>query len=271
MNIHKLLILLITLGLLLLAVPVLGADLTIIAPYYGTENNTYIDNQYGLELKDSSPMKGMYIQSIDFKKYQWNLFIYQTDDINYSDISGVNFIYDRYFGSDESGKYVFGVGMNYLDINMAGSQIPTAMGPLDGFDMDLAVSSLYLRFGKYVNLGQTSDPVHLTILPWIGGELDHSRGTGLVDFPGPGSVGFQINDDQYSWIAGINFRLTIYHFIDIEAKHMITYNHDQCYNKSTALVNLFFSRNLGLSYRYNIQEDSMGKDSYGLWGIVFMY
>lgn len=92
MNFFKQLV--IIMFLFLFAVPAFGSDFTIVTPYLGTENNTYIDNQYGIELNDSQLIKGLYVQRINPEKYQWNAFLYQTPDINYSNLWGINFIYD---------------------------------------------------------------------------------------------------------------------------------------------------------------------------------
>lgn len=269
MTIFKQLLLGLACSFLLAVNPVSAENLTIVTPYCGTEYNTYAHDQYGLVMKDSAPIQGLYIQSIDSAHYQWNLFLYQSSDINQSDLQGFNFIYDRYFGSDESGKNVLGIGMNYLKMEMEAEDLLTSAGPLEGINMDLSVTSLYLRFGRYFNFGQ--DPVRCSILPWIGGELDRSRGSGLVDFPGPGSMGFPMNDDQFSWIAGVNFKASFSYFLQVEAKHSLTYHGSDFFDRSSAMVNLFFTRNLGLSYRYNVQETSTGKDRYIMGGMAFLF
>jgi hypothetical protein len=249
--------------------PVLAEDFKIITPYGGMEENTYQNNQYGLNLKDSQAMKGLYLQSIDTEKYQWNLFIYQTENINYADLSGVNFIYDYYFGKDTNVKNVIGIGVNYLQLDLAGKNIPTSAGSLDGFNLDQDTASLYLRIGKYYSHGQAN--LNLTLMPWIGGQLDHSEGDGLVDLPGPGSIAFKVNEDHYSWIAGLNLKTSFYHFLQLEAKHTITFNHDDYFHKNTAMVNIFLNKNWGLSYRYNYQETAAGNDSYRILGLAALF
>ena len=61
MKFGKQLLLLLALGLLI-NTPVLGAEVRVLAPYFGTEENTYTDDTYGLDLRDSGPMKGLYFQ-----------------------------------------------------------------------------------------------------------------------------------------------------------------------------------------------------------------
>lgn len=259
--------LVIVFALFLFAVPAFGADFTIVTPYLGTENNTYIDDQYGIEFNDSQPTKGLFIQSINPEKYQWNVFLYQTPEINYSRLWGINFIYDRYFGGDA--KNVIGVGANYFEMTLAGEDISTPEGNLDAMNMNLTIFSPYIRVGKYFGFGQKQ--LRWTLLPWIGGQMDISRGSGLIDFPGPGSAPFNINDNQFSWIAGVNLKVDFSHYLQLELKRSVAYHSDQFFNKSSAMMNLFMSRNIGLSYRYNYNETTMGKDSYTMFGMAIVF
>lgn len=256
-------------GLLFWGKPGLAADFTIVTPYWGIEENTLINEDYGLELEDTEPMKGLYIQSIDTKKYQWNLFCYRTNDINYSDLWGFNFTYDRYFGVHDNVKNLIGVGINYSKIDMAGEDVPASRGNLDSFNMDLTNTSYYLRVGRSYDFGR--DKLRYSILPWVGGQWDRSEGSGTADFPGPRLAGFQIGEDSESWIAGVNFKATIFHFIQVEAKHSVTYHEDDLFNRSSFMVNFLLSKNVGLSYRYNHQEMPMGEDNYSMIGLTVFF
>lgn len=254
MNFQKQLVL-VTTFCLLFTTPVFGADLTIITPYWGTEDNTF--DQYGLKLSDSQTTKGLFIQSINPETYQWNVFIYQTENINYSDLWGVNFIYDLYLGADPKTKNVIGIGMNYFEMDLEGE---------DSLNLDLTIFSPYLRIGKYYNFGK--DKLHCTLLPWIGGQLDHSRV--LVD-PSPRAATFKIDDDQYFWIAGLNLKVNFSHYLQLEAKRSVAYSRDYFLDKSSAMVNLFLTRNVGLSYRYNYHETTAGEDSYNILGVAIVF
>jgi hypothetical protein len=266
MNYLKNLVMVIALSLGTISTPALGADLKIGTLYWGTEENTYRNETYGLEMNDSQPTNGVYYQMVDPEKYQWNLFIYRTEDINFSDLLGANFIYDHYFGVGEHAKNVIGIGANYLRMDLDGTGIETSMGTLDGFKLDQDILSLYVRLGRSYNYG--GDPCRFTVMPWAGGQLDLSRGTGLVDYPGPGSVSFQIDEGNYSWIGGINLKVDYRHFLQAEVKQSITYHDNTCYNKSSAMVNFFFTPKWGLSYRYNHLETATGEDSYNIFGIA---
>ena len=250
-------------------VRVSAGNITVIAPYYGTENNTYVNSEYGLNLEDSAAFKGLYLQSVNPEKHQWNLFLYRTDNINYSDLNGFNFICDYYFGKSHGSKNVAGVGMNYLKLDMKGEQVPTAGGPLDAFDLDMDICSFYARVGKYYNYDRGK--FNFRFMPWAGGQLNHSRGKGTVDYPGPGKASFKIDNNRYYWITGLNFKADYCHFLQFEAKHCITFDQNDFYHKTTVMVNVFLTRNLGLSYRYNHQETCAGKDSYNLFGIAAVF
>lgn len=248
-----------------LCTPVLAEKINIITPYFGTEENTYINEQYSLHMKDSQDTHGLYIQSIDPDQYQWNLFIYKTDDINHSNLLGANFIYDHYFGVNEQTKNALGFGLNYFQMDLAGKNI----GGLAGFDLSLDISSIYARIGRYYLFDRGN--FHSTMMPWIGGQLDQSRGDGRVDFPGPGAADFKIDDNQFSWIGGVNFKTTFNHFLQLDAKHSISYFDDNYFNKSSAMVNFFLTQKWGLSYRYNYLETSVGKDCYHIFGVAVVF
>ncbi|MGE5607586.1 MAG: hypothetical protein ACM3YE_18075 [Bacteroidota bacterium] len=239
--------------------PVLAADFAIITPYCGVEDNTYSNKEYGLEMTDSQPTKGLYFQSIDTEKFQWNLFVYRTEDINYSNLAGVNFMFDRYFGAGAKIKNLIGLGTNYLWMDPAEETIPA------NFQLEQEIFSLYLRIGRKYDYNPGG--VNCSFLPWIGGQLDQTRGT--VDPPGPNA--FKTDDDQCSWIAGINLKADFHNFLQLEAKHSIAHNKHDTLNKSSAMANLFFTKNLGLSYRYNYQQTTAGKDSYQLLGLAMLF
>lgn len=214
MNYLKNLTMAIALCLGMITAPVLAADLKIGTLYWGTEENTYRNEAYGVEMNDSQPTNGLYLQSINPEKYQWNLFVYRTQDINASDLLGANFIYDHYFGVDDHAKNVIGVGANYLQMDLDGTGILTSLGALDAFKLDQDITSLYVRIGRSYNYGENQ--LRFTVMPWAGGQWDQSRGKGLVDFPGPGSVRFEIDEDGYSWIGGVNLKADYHHFLQVE-------------------------------------------------------
>jgi hypothetical protein len=160
------------------------------------------------------------------------------------------------------------MGMNYLHLDLAGENIPTSTGVLNRFNLDQDTSSLYLRFGKYYSHNQA--PLGWSLMPWLGGQADYSKGDGLADPPGPVVKKFKINEDHYYWIAGLNFKADFRHFLQVEAKHTITFNNDDYFHKNSAMINLFLNPTWGFSYRYNDQETAAGKDNYQILGLAVL-
>jgi hypothetical protein len=250
--------------LLFVGTPVFGESFTIVTPYSGIEENTYVDKSNNLKLKDSQNTEGLYVQSIDPEKYQWNVFLYKTDNINYSDLSGFNFIYDRYFGTDSGVQNVAGIGANYLKMDLDGMRL----GPMGSFKMDQDILSLYLRIGRYYKYDL--DKLHFTVMPWVGGEWDHLQSSGSIDF-GRGAKTFENGEEQYSWLTGINLKMNFQHFLQLEVKPAVTYLNGECYWKKSAMVNVFLTKNLGISYRYDYHETSSGKDALSIFGVAVMF
>ena len=256
--------------LLLYITPALGEDFTIVTPYWGIEENTFVNEEFSLKLKDSQPIYGLFIQQINPEKYQWNLFLYRSENINYSDIQGLNFIYDHYFGVDTRNKKVVGLGLNYFQMDLSGENLPWGNRKLDGMEIDMQVFSPYVRVGKYYHFGE--DKLRGSILPWVGGQWDITRGTGRVDLQGPmKGINFELDDDQFSWLAGLNLRMNIHHFIQMELKHSVAYHSGDFSDKSSVAVNFFLSRQVALSYRYSYLETAVGKDSYNMVGVAVVF
>lgn len=154
-------------------------------------------------------------------------------------------------------------------MDLDGTNGLTASGSLDALEIEQNILSMYVRTGRYYNY--EPDKLHLTLMPWIGGQFDQSHGSGLVDFPGPGYTTFDIDEEQISWIAGVNFKINYHHFLQVEVKPSITYHDGEYFQKRSAMVNLFFTRNVGLSYRYNYHETSSGEDSYNIFGVAVTF
>lgn len=260
--------------LALLAAPVrplaaAPAGVTVVTPYLGVEKNIYRNRDYGLNLADSATMKGLYVQSVQPGRRQWNCFFYRTADINYSELSGVHAIYDHYFGRSEGRRNVAGIGANYLRLDGAGRQVPTATGILDGFSLSLDTLSLYARAGRNYDLDRAR--TRWSVMPWAGFQYDRTRGSGLVDFPGPGTAAFTVDSDRHYLITGLNLKAVIHHFLHLELKHNLTLDRDDTFHKTSAMANIFFTRHLGLSWRYNRQETTVGRDRYHLFGAAVVF
>ena len=240
-------------------------DIRIVAPYLGYVNNVYED--HGLNLDDSKLMKGLYFQWINPDRYQWNTFLYQASDINYSMLWGGHFIFDYYFGVQERGKFVVGTGIEYIRLDMdAGANLP----PLTNFELLNNIIVPYARFGRYFSFG--SDTLSVSLLPWAGIQPEWVKGDISFIPPGPPTP-YEEKIDEYDLygIAGINTSVSIFHFITVDAKYRGTFNADDYFSTVDSMVNVFFTRHWGLSYRFKYSETSSGSTSYHIGGIAYVF
>jgi hypothetical protein len=263
-------------GVILLIAIVLGStaakaaaqDIRIVVPYVGVITNEYEDSDKNLDLEDTGLLTGLYFQWVNPEKYQWNAFVYHSPDVNYSTIWGGHFIFDYYFAGDRLGKYVAGAGIELIRIDMdAGDNIM----PLQDFTLTNTVTVPYLRAGKYFLFGH--GPVGVSVLPWAGiqpefyaGDLEFS-----AVFGPPTPVKESFDDSDWYGIAGLNLKINLFRFLDIEGKYQGTFNGDDYRSTWSALVNVFLSRSLGLSYRFKYMETSSGSDLYHLAGAAFVF
>ncbi|MCX7788558.1 MAG: hypothetical protein N2442_12790 [Spirochaetes bacterium] len=256
--------------------------ITIVAPYMGWVTNTYENDSYKLNLEDSGFLSGMYLQSINPSLFQWNAFLYYSPDVNYSTLWGGHFIVDFYPIGDFLGKYLVGAGVEVIRIDMdAGNSIKVPAGPppatttLEGFNLTNTIIIPYARVGKYLVFGM--GPVQFSVLPWIGATYESVQGT--IKFtaqfsppPAPKtSIDTSFDDSAWYATAGINLKLTLFRFLDIEGKYQATFDGEVYHPSFSLIANLFFTRNWGLSYRYKYMETSGGKDSYNLFGVAYVF
>jgi len=265
-----------TAALVMLAVAASQAsaeDLRIIAPYAGIITNVYKDSANNLDLKDTKPILGLYGQWINPDYYQWNAFVYQSSGLNYSNMWGGHFIFDYYLGPAEGGKYLIGAGVELIRIDMdAGSSIV----PLTNFALANTVVVPYARAGKYFLF--ESEGFRVSILPWAGVQPQWVLGSIYfkIDPPGPAplsTVNKSLDDYDLYGLAGLNLKFGFGRFLDLEGKYQTAFTAGASYNYSTftAIANLFFSRNFGLSYRFKYMESSSGSNTYHMGGIAFMF
>jgi hypothetical protein len=257
---------------ILLSVALFGSfaqaeTITLAAPYVGWVTNTYEDKidsggkSVTLKLEDSGFLAGLYLQSIDPALYQWNAFAYYSPDVNYSTLWGGHFIVDFYPIGDFLGKYLVGAGVEVIRIDMdAGNNIK----PLEGFTLTNTILIPYARVGKYFVFGM--GPLQISILPWVGATYESV--TGNVKFS---AVDETFDDSAWYATAGINLKLTLFRFIDVEGKYQATFDGDVYHPSYSVIANAFFSRNWGLSYRYKYMETSGGSDAYNLFGVAYVF
>jgi hypothetical protein len=272
-----LLVLVLLLGLYAVPRPA-AEDIRIVAPYLGGVWNTFQrDTGNGLmELEDSSLMEGLYFQWISPDRYQWNAFVYHSADINYATLWGGHFIFDLYLGVRERGKFVVGTGIEYIRLDMdAGDELATAYVLYD-FQLVNNIIVPYLRAGRYFLFG--SETLSVSVLPWVGIQPQWVRGraSGIVDPPGPPPpppTPFDddiVEDDLYG-LAGLNASMTLFHFVNLDLKYRGTFNGDDYFSTVDGLLNVFFTRHWGVSYRFKYSETSSGPTTYHLGGIAFVW
>jgi hypothetical protein len=248
-------------------------DMRIVAPYAGILSNVYADESTGLDLKDSGFLSGLYFQWINPERYQWNAFVYYAPDVNYTRTIGGHFIFDYYFGPDWYGKFVAGAGLAAINNKFdAGSDI----APFSDFTMDYTIWVPYLRAGKYFKT--KVGPADLSLLPWAGVQPEWIRGdlsmTMPAHFPMPEmTIDSSMDDYSLYGIAGANLKVSLFHFVDLEGKYKATFDKSGLYSSVDALANLFFTRSMGLSYRYKYMEslDGTGSNSYHYFGLAYLF
>ncbi len=255
------------LTILLAASRAYGDTIRIITPYIGYIKNIYENPEQNLNLDDSSLLKGLYVQWINTERFQWNTFIYQSSDINYSTLWGGHFIFDYYVGKREGGKYLIGAGVELIRLDMdAGNNI----SGLSNFQLVNNIFIPYLRVGKYFLFGR--DILRFSFLPWAGIQPQWIRGDLSFDIPFPPfAVKDDIKEQDVFALAGINTKATFFHFLEIEGKYRAAFNSADYLSTVSSMVNLYFTRHWGLSYRYKYMETTSGVDSYHIGGIAFIF
>jgi hypothetical protein len=244
-------------------------DIRIVAPYVGTLTDVQAKTANSPELKDTGLLTGLYLQWINPEAYQWNVFAYYAPDVNYTSTIGSHFIYDRYFGHSASGKFLVGGGLEVMRMVMdAGTNLGT-----DSFDQTITLLIPYLRVGKYITT--KTGPADFSILPWIGVEPQWLWGDSTVKISmGPGNqqtFESSLDDSAFYGIAGLNLKVTLYHFIDLEGKYQATFDSSDYFNTWNAISNIYLSRNWGLSYRFKYMETSTGKNYQNYFGVAYVF
>ena len=81
----------------------------------------------------------------------------------------------------------------------------------------------------------------------------------------------KIEEDDLFGIAGINTSISLFHFVTIDAKYRGTFNADYYFSTVDGMLNVFFSRHWGLSYRFKYGETSSGSTAYHIGGVAYMF
>lgn len=244
-----------------------GADeMRIVAPYAGVLTNVTDVPGMG-EIEDTGFLSGLFFQWIDTERYQWNLFGYYAPDVNYSSTLGGHLLFDLYFGPDWNGKFLAGFGLEILKVDMdAGNALGT-----DDLVMESRLLIPYLRAGKYFKA--SAGPADFSILPWVGIQPQWVWGDLFIAFPGPmpPDVNSSLDDSSLYGIAGLNLKVTLFHFVDLEGKYQATFNDSEYFSTYNAMANLYLSRRWGISYRFKFMESSQGSNAFHYFGVVYVF
>ena len=245
-----------------------ASRMTFVTPYAGEIENYYVDTERGLDLRDSSLLQGVYVQTIEPQRYQWNLFLYNSEDLNHSSLWGAHFIYDRYFNCTESTRDVIGAGLEYITLDMdAGA----SYAPLTQFVMKNDIKVWYLRAGRYYLFERGT--VKGSILPWVGYEIDEAEGHVAFRTPNPFAppVREDFDTDHEFVMAGLNLTARMYHFLHLKIKYMGRFGSHEYLDSTNVMLNVFMRKNWGISYRYKNMEFTTGSNTYNLVGILFRF
>jgi len=256
---------------------IFAETIRVITPYLGTVENdmsrTVTGSPDELKLKDDSLFKGLYFQSINPDKYQWNAFVYNSEDLNYSSLWGTHFIFDYYLGIKENSKYVIGAGVEYLKMETETDKIV----PFSNFELSQNIYAPFLRAGKYFYFGDKM--IRYSVMPWAGIEADIIKGD--IDFTIPSmypgmpelNVSDNVDDDTFYALAGFNFKATFYHFIDLKLKYhgKLDLDENEYYSVCSSMLNIYFSRNWGISYRAKYMKTAEMENTYHIGGIVYAF
>ena len=267
---RKLIIILIVSFLLISSI--YAENIRIITPYLGAINNDMSRTVEGmpseLELDDSSLFKGLFFQYINTEKYQWNAFVYNSEDLNYSSLWGTHFIFDYYLGVKENSKYVIGAGMEFLRMKTETDEII----PFSNFELSQNIYAPFLRAGKYFFLGD--ETIKYSFMPWLGLESDIVRGDIGFTIPGmPFPVADDVEEDSFYALGGLNFKAIFYHFIDLKLKYhcKVDLQESDTYDIASGMLNIYFNRSWGISYRGKYMKSAEMENIYHIGGIVYAF
>ncbi|MBN2030995.1 hypothetical protein JW824_12215 [bacterium] len=263
----------IILVIMLLCFNASAQEIRILVPYFGTIHNQLAVEQMDQNLDDNSLFKGLYFQWVNPKKYQWNFFLYHSKDINYSTLLGNHLILDLYFKNTQQGRYVAGIGFDLINIHTDASIIQN----LTHFKMKNEIYTYYFRIGRYFD--KTSSGIENSGLLWLGYQRDDLNMDLSFTIPPMNPYMPEVvvaetqNKNNHYALAGIAFKSTLYHFLEIQFKfhRKFDLNADQTLNDISLMTNLYLSRRWGISYRFKYMELVIGKNQYHIAGICFVF
>ncbi|HCC48766.1 MAG TPA: hypothetical protein DEQ38_11715 [Elusimicrobia bacterium] len=245
-----------------------ASDIRVIAPYAGIITNEYASSEYQLDMKDTGSMRGLFAQWVAPDNFQVNAFYYYSPDVNYCRVSGLHLNADWYPLRTAHGKYALGAGLETLTVDLA------AVGKISGVDsllMDNNILFHYLRAGRYFYMkGGAFD---FSLMPYAGYAFEKVTGDLVLDLPGPFPPVIRTDigsRDEYP-MGGLNAKAVFRHFLEVQAKWMGRFTGKGTLNEYSGLVNLYFNKHWGVSYRYKYMEYGTSSNMYHLAGLIYSF
>ena len=261
------------LALLVLAAALPGPSaaetIRIITPYIGSVTSEYSNAAYLLDLKDTNEMDGIYVQWINTEKFQANAFYYRAPDVNYSDVKGLHLNFDCYMAPSKAGKWVAGIGLEELNINMSAGQ---HIAGLKSFDMTNDVLFYFLRAGRYFY--HKKGLLDVSLLPYLGYAQEKISGKinmELLHGPMPRASTIGIDERNSHPLAGLNLDATFAHFLELQAKWMGRFKDGETLDEYSLMANIYLNRHLGLSYRYKRMDYGSASDTFNIAGVAYCF
>lgn len=237
----------------------------IVTPYAGTVSSSYSNPKYNLNLNDSGLMAGVYAQWIKPELLQTNLFLYTAPSVGPSKILGAHLNGDFYPYHFSFAKAVVGLDVEALKINVA-----TSSASLTSLQLDNKVAFIMPRAGLSFPLGV--GPISITFFPYVGMVYEDVAGDLTMvsrrRAASPRAVSFSSRETYAS--AGANVSLRLMYFSELQLKYLTGLSAADQFSSITVMVNGYFTRNTGLSYRYTSMNRPNGSDRYHLAGFIII-
>ena len=69
----------------------------------------------------------------------------------------------------------------------------------------------------------------------------------------------------------MNIRASLYHFLQLDLKYSGAFTIEEYHHRVTTMLNAFFTRNWGVSYRFSYTGTSATDNMYHLLGVAYIF
>ncbi len=237
----------------------------VVAPYLGSITHHYESSR--LDLKDTGALRGVYAQWVNTEKFQANAFFYSAPDVNYSRVDGLHLNADYYLLPSRNGKYAVGGGIESLRVDLKADHKITGY---DYLSMKNDILYYYGRAGRYFYFRPGAFDV--SVMPYAGYALEDVSGDIYADPAfGPTPPRVSIDDSSSYAIGGVNLNASYNHFLEAQAKWMRRFHGDGPLDDCSLMLNFFFTRRFGVSYRFKYMEETSGSVVYHMGGVAITF